>query len=229
MGLSAGAPYLPSYRQACTKHLIFIVNGGGVRKADYYEREALAPNLRKLSSEGFVFEEDHCERVASHDAAFDELVGAHTAVAEAPRVPSLRTVPGMMENRRPRILVCRERAHDVGHESYESYLSAVRATDAAIGKVFEWVKSHAYFSQNTAIVVRPEFGRDDEVNANGHLHHSYGFYYTHRVASIFWGPDINRGIDKQTVIRSVDIAPTLAKIVGAGVTTNRILPGLLKT
>ena len=102
-----------------------------------------------------------------------------------------------MQQHRPRILICRETTHDVGHESYETYLSAVKRTDAAIGKVFDWVKTHPYFGRNTAIVIRPEFGRDDEVNAYGHLHHSYGFYYTHRVASIFWGPDFNPGIDKK--------------------------------
>src|SRR2546426_10317717 len=57
-----------------TKHLIFIVNGGGARKKDYYEDELLSPNIRRLAREGFAFEEDHCERISSHDSAFIELL-----------------------------------------------------------------------------------------------------------------------------------------------------------
>ena len=68
------ASYLYLPRTARTEHLIFIVNGGGARKKDYYEDTALSPNIRRLAREGFVFEEDHCERVASHDAAFTELI-----------------------------------------------------------------------------------------------------------------------------------------------------------
>src|SRR2546422_10885397 len=60
-----------------TEHLIFIVNGGGARKKDYYENDSLCPNIRKIASEGFVFEEDHCERIASHNAAFRELLTGH--------------------------------------------------------------------------------------------------------------------------------------------------------
>ena len=51
--LAAGfVPYTP-FRH--TKHLIFIVNGGGARKMDYYENDSLCPNIRKMASEGFVF------------------------------------------------------------------------------------------------------------------------------------------------------------------------------
>ena len=136
-----------------------------------------------------------------------------------------------MLDHRPRITVCRELAHDVGHNSYEGYLRAVRTTDTAIGRVLDWLAGDPYFSLNTAVVIRPEFGRDDEVNDYGHLHHSYGFYSTHRVASIFWGPDFNRGVDRTTVINSLDMAPTLAKLFGAEAihAKGRLVPGLFRS
>jgi arylsulfatase A-like enzyme len=234
---------LPSPSQK-TEHLIFVVNGGA-RKKDYYEDISRAPNIRNVAREGFVFEEDHCERIASHDAAFAELLTGREwragvrpcpnifdyLSARHPIVSSLRLVPGIMEMYKPRVLVCRETAHDVGHEDYEEYLRVVRATDAAIGNLFNWIKKRPYFSQHTAIVIRPEFGRDDEVNHQGQLHHSEGFYYTHRVASIFWGPDFNKGVDRNTVISRLDMAPTLAKLFGvqASYTQGRVVPGLLKT
>jgi hypothetical protein len=209
MAVTAAGPFLPSQGSRSTKHVIFIVNGGA-RKKDYYENASIARNVRRLASEGFVFEEDHCSQIASHDAAFAELLGG----ASYPTIGSLRLIPSTMERHRPRILICRETAHDVGHRSFEAYLSSVKAADEEVGQVFDWVKSHPDFSQNTAIVIRPEFGRDDEVNAQGALHHSYGFYYTHRVASIFWGPNFNKGVDRKTVVRAADMAPRIAGILG---------------
>jgi len=206
---AAAGLFLPSRGSGRTKHVILIVNGGA-RKKDYYENGSIARNVRRLASEGFVFEQDHCGQIASHDAAFAELLGGKTY----PTIRSLYLVPSTMERCRPRILVCRDMAHDVGHRSSEAYLSTVKTTDEEVGRVLDWVKSHPDFNQNTAIVIRPEFGRDDEVNAHGALHHSYGFYYTHRVASIFWGPDINRGVDTKTVVRASDMAPRIAKILG---------------
>src|SRR5262249_23242781 len=100
-----------------------------------------------------------------------------------------------------------------GHETYQDYLRAVKTTDATVGRLFDWVRRHPYFSRNTAIVIRPDFGRDDVVNMHGQLHHSYGFYYTHRVASVFWGPELNPGVETRTVVRSIDLAPTVARLL----------------
>jgi hypothetical protein len=226
-----------------TQHLVLIGIGGGVRKKDYYEDPSLSPNLHRLARQAFVFEEDHCERIASHESAFTELLqgrAVNGATANYPtlldyigngyRLDSIDGTPDILQRYQPRIVVCSTMAHDIGHESYEGYLQAVKNTDLAIGKVFDWVNGHTYFSRNTAIVVRPVFGRDDEVNEHGALHHFYGFYYTHRVASIFWGPDFNRGVDKKTVINSCDLTPTLAALfnVRATYAEGRIVPGLFE-
>ena len=239
----AGLSCLAPLHVRRTHHLILIGGCGGVRKRDYYENPKLCPNFYRLTSEAFVFEEDHCERVASHSMAFLELLQGRENragktyptildyVGNGVTTDSIRSIPWILQRFRPRVVVCREAEHDVGHDSYEKYLSAVRLTDQAIGLLFDWVKHHPGFSSRTAIVFRPEFGRDDEVNAHGQLHHSYGFYDTHRVASIFWGPDFNRGVDRKTVVSALDMAPTLARIFGVEATEaqGRILPGLFRT
>ena len=116
---AAGCALATPARPRHTEHLIFIVNGGGARKKDYYENDSLCPNIRKI---------------------------------------------------------------------------------------------------------------DDEVNHSGQLHHSEGFYCTHRVASIFWGPDFVRGVDRTTVITRLDMAPTLAWLFGgkALYAAGRVMPGLFK-
>ena len=226
-----------------TKHLIFIVTCG-TRKRDYYEDESLSPNIQRLAREAFVFEEDHCERVASHDVAFIELVQGRQFnagdnawyptlldyIGNGIQVDSIGQIPRAIQDLQPRVVVCREISHEVAHNSYEEYMRAVKATDLSIGSIFNWVKADPQFAHNTSIVIRPEFGRDDEVNEHGHLHHSYGFYCTHSVASIFWGPDFNSGVDRTTVISSVDMTPTLTRLfhVDAIHAQGRIMPGLFQ-
>ncbi len=230
---SSGAFYLMPLDGRQTRHLVVIITGGA-RKKDYYETASLSPNIRRLAREGFVFEQDHCERVASHETAFAELLQGRAlldSIGNGIQLDSIHQIPRVMQQYKPRIVICRDTSHDVGHHSYARYLNAVRTTDAAIGEVFDWIKAHPDFSNDTAIVIRPEFGRDDEVNQLGQLHHSYGFYYTHRVASIFWGPDFNRGVDRTTVIKTVDMMPTLTRLFGIKAihAEGSVVPGLFKT
>jgi hypothetical protein len=208
IALTTAAWSLPASSGLRTQHLILIVNSGA-RKKDYYENPLLAPNVRRIASEAFVFEEDHCEQVYSHETAFAELTGG----SPYPIVDSLHRVPSCMARHRPKILICRDRAQESGHYSFEAYLQAVRAADDGVGSIFDWVKTHPEFSRNTAIVIRPEFGRDDQVNDRGALHHSYGFYSTHRVARILWGPDFHAGVDKRTIVSSLDMAPMIDGIL----------------
>src|SRR5262245_31156291 len=57
-----------------TKHVIWIINGNGSRKKDWYENPDLFPNYARLVREGFVYEESLNETVANHNRAVRELL-----------------------------------------------------------------------------------------------------------------------------------------------------------
>src|SRR5262245_27005571 len=137
---AASGLFLPSLRST-TRHLIFIVNSGS-RKKDYYENASIAPNVHRIAREAFVFEEDHCERVASHENAFSELLQGREVtvgyrnyptileyIGNGIQVGSIRDIPGIMQRHRPRILLCTNRSHDAGHLSYERYVRSVQRSD----------------------------------------------------------------------------------------------------
>jgi hypothetical protein len=210
-GLAAGL-FIPT-SPAPRVHHVILVAPSGARKKDYYQNASLAPNLSRLAVEGFVYEEDHCDTVTFHREAFAEMVQGR---ADCYYLNDSTRLGEVMREARPRIVVLRDMHHDAGHEAnngYEQYLDAIRETDSRIGALAQWVRSDPYFRERTAIVFRPEFGRDDVVNRYGELHHSPGFYCTHRVASIFWGPTVKSGVERRLVNRK-DFALRLKQLFG---------------
>lgn len=342
-----------------TKHLIYIINGNGARKKEYYEDASVSPNINKLAKEGFVFEEDHCNEASSHGTCFTELLQGHPSQLSVPLYPtlphyvrkaygdqttnywylnptsyfrqwrfdikyfvahqdygvdtrplsfttqnmfywedklkkspkeivaeqfpdmgltelekkkledfiggliaskgympsmnkpfiprspfveegmSLHLIPKILQEFKPRMIIFQQVGHDTGHGAggylryetgHDEYVNVAKSTDEGVGNIIKFVKNDPYFSKNTAIVVRPEFGRDDEINVYGEIHHSQGYYYAQRVANIFWGPDFNNGVDKTTVVSRLDSCPTLTKLfnVDAVHARGQVLPGLFK-
>jgi hypothetical protein len=212
---AAGGFLLPADAfDSLIKHVILIVPSGA-RKTDYYDNASLAPNIGELAAQGFVFEEDHCETVTSHRACVVEMVQGLSGCffeTDGSRVSSA------LYKFKPSVLVLRQMAEDHGHNDYQDYLEAVRQTDRSVGTIATFVRNDPFFGKNTAIVIRPEFGRDDVVNQFGQLHHSPGFHCTHWVAGIFWGPGIRRGVERKPVDRRdfpVRIASLLRPSPGA--------------
>ncbi len=152
--------------------------------------------------------------------SYDPGVLKHPPIPRDPylsEAQSLTLIPKIMQEFKPRMLLWQQVGHDAGHGNggflrqetgYFEYKHVAETTDEQVGQIFDWVKNDPYFSQNTTIVLRPEFGRDDEVNMYGEVHHSEGYYYAHRSASIFWGPDIKAGKSDLLVNRH-DISKTL--------------------
>jgi hypothetical protein len=152
---------------------------------------------------------------------------------------AIKIIPQILQTFKPRMIIFQQVSHDTGHGAggylryetgHDEYRSTAISTDEAVGQLIDFVKNDPYFSKNTAIVVRPEFGRDDEVNAYGEIHHSKGYYYAQRPASIYYGPDFNTGFDGKTVISRLDMAPTLTKLfnVDAVHAMGQVVPGLFK-
>ena len=324
-----------------TKHVVLILNGNGARKREYYEREDVSPNMRRLAADGTVCVEDHNNTVSNHGYMFTELLSGIDFSVAAPRWPTmahylrkryqdeatkywyiqgisyyrqwrfhskyycthpeystetfplsltmqniffeenkkpasqiareqfpdmgvtekefkqleefidahlkakdynpalkrpfiprepfyqeaqaLHMIPKLLQTFKPRLVIFQQIGHDTGHGNggfllqdtgYQEYVKTAISTDEVTGHILDFVKNDPYFSQNTAIIVRPETGRDDEVNLYGEIHHSEGYYYTHRAASIFWGPDFRKGHVVKDVVNRLDMCKTVVKMLG---------------
>jgi hypothetical protein len=277
LGFAAGAVALPSSMSAGagvpestyafeTRHAIWIINGSGARKKDYYQNPDLCPNIARLAEEAFVYEESQNDTVANHERALAELLAGAPPEPPLSNYPTaieyirqayndspsnywflsdaaedsdpLAAIPHILNEFKPKLVIAQITAHDVGHGNggrprlttgqYE-YLNVCRETDERVGRIIDFVKADPYFSKRTAIVIRPEFGRDDEPNLFGEIHHSEGFYQTHRSAEIWWGPDFKTGVDKGVKNRR-DVVPSLVKLfnVAAPHALGRVHPEMFR-
>src|SRR2546423_8883329 len=90
-GLAAGAACMipETSRNFHTRHVIWIVNGNGSRKKDWYQNSSLCPNFARVVREGFVYEESFNETVSRHTDSWNELITGRPysfGVAAAPNV-----------------------------------------------------------------------------------------------------------------------------------------------
>ena len=147
----------------------------------------------------------------------------HAPIARDPFVGDalgLALIPHVMKAFKPRMLIFHQVGHDTGHGNggywreqtgYLEYEQVCRTTDEQVGRIFDFVRNDPYFSANTAIVVRPEFGRDDEVNRYGEISHSDGYDQTCRSAEIWYGPDFRAGVSDRLTNR-LDVVPSITAL-----------------
>jgi hypothetical protein len=96
---------------------------------------------------------------------------------------------------------------------FEQYLQHLAATDELIGDLWKFVQSDPYLRETTSLLLRPECGRDDEVNVYGQLHHSTGNYYAHNVWTLGVGPDFKAGAVFPEKVMRRDLAPTVVYLM----------------
>lgn len=119
---------------------------------------------------------------------------------------------------RPKLITIQMLALDDAHADagfwdydtdYEQYRQHIAATDELIGNLYDFIRADPYLRDTTAILLRPECGRDDEVNAYGQLHHSQGNYYAHNVWTLGVGPDFREGAVFPEKVMRRDLCPTV--------------------
>lgn len=341
-GMSLGASPIPAETfNFKTKHLIWILNGNGSRKREWYEDASISPNYARLVKEGFVYEEDHNETVSNHGHSWTECITGNRQQSSTPLYPTpphyvrkvhgdqasnywyingvsyyrqwryntkyftthpeygentrpvsmtathiywpdqkrtprqiveqefpdmgltapekkqmeefidatmkaklwdfnlkyapiprdpflgdslgLAAIPHVLQTFKPKIIMYQQVGHDTGHGNggylrqqtgYFEYEKVCKTTDEQLGRLIDFIQKDPYFSKNTAIVIRPEFGRDDEINMYGEVNHSDGYYQCHRSASIWWGPDFKPG-KSNLLVNRMDVVPTITKIFNA--------------
>jgi hypothetical protein len=115
----------------------------------------------------------------------------------------------------PSLLVVNFWDIDIAHYgAYSLYLDAIRRTDRLVHELWQHVQSLPSYRDRTTLVVVPELGRDSDVAGNGFANHRSGDESCRRVWLVALGAGVPKGVGSQRPIRTLDVAPTVAQILG---------------
>jgi hypothetical protein len=104
---------------------------------------------------------------------------------------------------------------DIAHYgSYSLYLQAIERTDRLVFELWKHVQALPAYRDKTTLIVIPEVGRDGDIHGNGFANHRSGDDSCRRVWLLALGAGVPRGAASGRTIRHIDVAPTVAKILG---------------
>jgi arylsulfatase A-like enzyme len=91
------------------------------------------------------------------------------------------------------------------------------------------VQGDPQLRESTTIFLLPEFGRDKNLNQRNGLDHGDGSDDLQKVACVAYGPDFKPGKTIDSDCNSIDVCPTICKLLGvdAPLVRGRTLPRLL--
>ncbi len=104
---------------------------------------------------------------------------------------------------------------DIAHYgAYSLYLQAIRRTDRLVYELWQHAQSLPQYRDRTTMIVIPEVGRDSDIHGNGFANHRSGDDSCRRVWLLALGAGVPRGTGSERTIRHIDVAPTVAEILG---------------
>ena len=104
---------------------------------------------------------------------------------------------------------------DIAHYgSYSLYLQAIRRTDRLVYELWQHVQSSPQYRDRTTMMVIPEVGRDSDIHGNGFANHRSGDDSCRRVWLLALGQGVPKATGSDRVIRHIDVAPTVAQVLG---------------
>ena len=115
----------------------------------------------------------------------------------------------------PSLLVVNFWDIDIAHYgAYSLYLEAIRRTDRLVHELWQHVQASPQYRDRTTLLVVPEMGRDSDVAGNGFANHRSGDESCRRVWLVAVGAGVPKGAGTERPIRTLDVAPTVADMLG---------------
>ena len=157
---------------------------------------------------------EHVRRVERF--ILDELSGSTTRVTGpgSGDAKAIRIGLNILRTFRPRLLGITLQNADMAHGSYNGYLEVIRRNDEEIGKLWDAIQEDEVLRDKTAILVLPEFGRDQDLNERNGLDHGDGSDCLRKVFLIGAGPDFQRDKVISREYRTHDVCPTVLSLFG---------------
>jgi hypothetical protein len=175
---------------------------------DNYENPYYTPEL-----ENKEFELEQLESILKVSATDFKV---HARTLSSPDELSLFIVRQLIRQVAPSFLWITMHDIDIAHAgAYSLYIEGIRRTDRLCAELWKLLETEPEYSGKTTLLILPDFGRDadDDAGGNGFQHHRTG----DAAARTTWLMAIGPGIREATVfdrpLESIDLVPTLGKML----------------
>lgn len=142
---------------------------------------------------------------------------SHAASLTSPDELSFYIARRLMEQVAPRLLWITFHDMDVAHcGAYSLYVDGIRRTDRLCAEVWQTIQSNPEYKDRTTLLILPDFGRDGDEDAggNGFQHHRTGSPMARTTWMMAIGPGIRQNTVVSRPVESVDLTPTVARMLG---------------
>lgn len=162
----------------------------------------------------------------------DEITKSETVSMTGPGAgdaKALRIAGNILQIFKPTLACVSLTNADVAHGSYNAYVDVIKRNDQELGRIFSAVQQDAALRDSTSIFVVPEFGRDKNLNQRNGLDHGDASEELNKVACVAWGPDFKPGKTITTDCDTIDLCPTICRLLGveAPLARGKLLPRLI--
>lgn len=141
---------------------------------------------------------------------------AHAKTLSSPDELSLYVVRQLIRQVAPSFLWITMHDIDVAHAgAYSLYIEGIRRTDRLCHELWNLLESEPEYSGKTTLLILPDFGRDSDNDAggNGFQHHRTGDPEARTTWLMAIGPGIRENVVYDRPIESIDLVPTLGKML----------------
>ena len=142
---------------------------------------------------------------------------AHARTLSSPDELSVFIAHRLMEQLAPSLLWITLHDIDIAHTgAYSLYLDGIRRSDRLCADLWRAIEAFPEYKGNTTLLILPDFGRDADTNpaGNGFQHHRTGDALSRTTWLLALGPGVREGAVVDRPVDSLDLVPTLGKLLG---------------
>ena len=142
---------------------------------------------------------------------------AHARTLSSPDELSLFVARQIMREVSPSMLWVTLHDIDVAHTgAFSLYLEGIQRSDMICAELWRAIQSEPEYRDRTNLLILPDFGRDSDEDAggNGFQHHRTGDALSRTTWMIALGPDVRQNTIVERPIESIDLAPSVAALLG---------------
>ncbi len=141
---------------------------------------------------------------------------AHAQNLASPDELSVYIARRLMDQLAPSLLWITLHDIDIAHSgAYSLYLDGIQRSDRLCADIWNAIESNPEYKSRTTLLILPDFGRDADTNpaGNGFQHHRTGDALSRTTWLLALGPGVREGAVIDRPIDSLDLVPTLGKLL----------------